>query len=174
MPEANLVPGGLPSRLSARCRQCRPSHVTHPLRKSALLLAAALALPLLAACQSQGASAPPGSISTERVISDLLVSFTDPPVLTSIEAGSLLDKVEGPIRYVVKRPMSGGVWLVTAISQDADVTVQTAVDTLRAAPRILSVDAEDRRRPARSMPSGRDMPPDPSPDLRPATTQPVR
>ncbi|MDF3839145.1 hypothetical protein P3W85_40350 [Cupriavidus basilensis] len=120
-----------------------------------------LALLALTACQAQQRpSAPPAnSISADRAVGDIMVRFSAPPVITSEEAGRLLEPIAGPIRFVVKRPMSGGVWLVTAISASADATLDQAVATLRAAPRIELAEPDRVLKPNRTMPSGRDMPP---------------
>jgi hypothetical protein len=80
-------------------------------------------------------------------------------VTVSEDAGKLLADVQGPVRYVVKRPMSGGVWLVTAITAQADVTLDQAVATLQAAPRVESATPDRMLKPHRAMPVGRDMPP---------------
>ncbi|WP_227459789.1 hypothetical protein [Cupriavidus pauculus] len=135
-----------------------------PLRRAAAVSAAALALTALFAasgCASESKSfAPPrGSITDDRAIGDILVKFTAPEVTVSEDAGKLLADVQGPVRYVVKRPMSGGVWLVTAITAQADVTLDQAVATLQAAPRVESATPDRVLKPHRAMPTGRDMPP---------------
>ncbi|WP_441629972.1 hypothetical protein [Cupriavidus sp. 2MCAB6] len=119
-----------------------------------------LALLALTACQAQQRPyAPAGSISADRAVGDIMVRFSAPPVTGSEEAGRLLESISGPIRFVVKRPMSGGVWLVTAISQSGDATMEQAVATLRAAPRIELAEPDRVLKPNRTMPMGRDMPP---------------
>lgn len=133
------------------------------LRRASVAVAAALALTALTAisgCASESKSfAPPrGSITDDRAIGDILVQFTPPDVTTSEDAGKLLAAVEGPVRYVVKRPMSGGTWLVTAITAKADVTLDQAVATLQAAPRVASATPDRMLKPHRAMPVGRDMP----------------
>ncbi|MNY20495.1 hypothetical protein D3C86_1539760 [compost metagenome] len=76
----------------------------------------------------------------------------------SEDAGKLLAGIEGPVRYVVKRPMSGGVWLVTAITAVPDITLDQAVATLQAAPRVESATSDRTLKPHRTMPTSRDMP----------------
>jgi len=127
----------------------------------AISAAAGLALLALTGCQAQaGASAPPtGSISADRALGDIMVRFTPPAVNMSEDAGRLLAGIEGPIRFVVKRPMSGGVWLVTAITPSADATLDQAVATLRAAPRIETAEPDRVIKPNRTIPTTRDMPP---------------
>jgi len=129
---------------------------------SAAACAAAFSLLALTGCQSQGqraASAPPvGSLSADRSLGDIMIRFNQPEVTASMDAGKQLAQIEGPIRFVVKRPMSGGVWLVTAISPSPDATLDQAVATLRAAPRIASADPDRVLKPNRTMPAGRDMP----------------
>lgn len=121
---------------------------------------AALAVTAVSGCASESKSfAPPrGSITDDRAIGDILVKFTPPDVTTSEDAGKLLTAIEGPVRYVVKRPMSGGVWLVTAITKSPDITADQAVATLQAAPRVESATPDRMLKPHRSMPVGRDMP----------------
>jgi hypothetical protein len=127
----------------------------HPRRKVlAMALAAAASLASLGAvsgCASESKSfAPPrGSITDDRAIGDILVKFTPPEVMATIE---------GPVRYVVKRPMSGGVWLVTAITAAPDITLEQAVTTLQAAPRVESATSDRTLKPHRTMPTSRDMP----------------
>ncbi|RDK10262.1 hypothetical protein [Cupriavidus lacunae] len=126
----------------------------------AIATAASAALLALSACQAQpkASAPPPGSISDDRAIGDIMVRFKPPAVNLSEDAGKLLAEIKGPIRYVVKRPMSGGVWLVTAISASADVTIQQAVETLRATPRIETAEPDRLIKPSRSIPTSRDMP----------------
>lgn len=127
------------------------------LRAAALLL---VALPALSGCKTApDTNAPPlGSISADRVLGDILVRFNDPPVTASEDAGKLLGRIDGPIRFLVKRPMSGGVWLVTAISTAEDATLDQAVQTLRGTPRVAAADADRLLKPHRTMPVSRDMP----------------
>ncbi len=122
--------------------------------------AATVALLALPGCQAQPkASQPPrGSISADRVVGDIMVRFTAPDVNVSEEAGKLLEPIEGPIRFVVKRPLSGGVWLVTAISASPDATMDQALATLRAAPRIGTAEPDRVLKPNHTMPVSRDMP----------------
>ncbi|SDD24304.1 hypothetical protein SAMN05216345_107111 [Cupriavidus sp. YR651] len=129
--------------------------------RTALAIALALtALTAMSGCASESKSfAPPrGSITNDRAIGDILVKFTPPDVNVSEDAGKLLAGIEGPVRYVVKRPMSGGVWLVTAITASADVTLNQAVETLRAAPRVESATPDRTLKPHHGMPPSRDMP----------------
>jgi hypothetical protein len=121
---------------------------------------AALAVAAASGCASESKSfAPPrGSITDDRAIGDILVKFTPPDVATSEDAGKLLAAIEGPVRYVVKRPMSGGVWLVTAITKSPDITADQAVATLQAAPRVESATPDRMLKPHRTMPVSRDMP----------------
>lgn len=124
-------------------------------------VAGALALLSLTGCQAQQASAPPpGAITADRALGDIMVRFRPPAVTESLEAGRLLAQIEGPVRFVVKRPMSGGTWLVTAITPSADITLDQAVDTLRAAPRVEIADPDRILKPNRRMPTGRDASPD--------------
>ncbi|MFJ5382359.1 hypothetical protein ACIPID_11850 [Cupriavidus sp. CER94] len=118
------------------------------------------ALTAVSGCASESKSfAPPrGSITDDRAIGDILVKFAPPEVTASEDAGKLLAEVQGPVRYVVKRPMSGGVWLVTAITASADVTLDQAVATLQAAPRVASATPDRMLRPHRGKPVSRDMP----------------
>ncbi|WP_367394968.1 hypothetical protein [Cupriavidus sp. Agwp_2] len=143
-------------------RHAPPAGRRHrPLRHVlALATAATAALLALSGCQAHsGASAPPpGSITDDRALGDIMVRFKPPAVDMSEDAGKLLAEIKGPIRYVVKRPMSGGVWLVTAISSSADATIDQAVDTLRATPRIETADPDRLIQPNRTMPTSRDMP----------------
>jgi hypothetical protein len=126
-----------------------------------LLAGAALGIVAVAGCQSHSKPlAPPaGSITDDRSIGDIMVRFTPPEVTTSLEAGRLLEAATGPIRFVVKRPLSGGVWLVTAISPSPDADMAQAVATLRTVPRIDLAEPDDLRAPSRPFPIGRDMPP---------------
>lgn len=127
----------------------------------ALVAAASLAsLGAVSGCASESKSfAPPrGSITDDRAIGDILVKFTPPEVTVSEDAGKLLAGIEGPVRYVVKRPMSGGVWLVTAITAVPDITLDQAVATLQAAPRVESATSDRTLKPHRTMPTSRDMP----------------
>lgn len=136
-------------------------HRHRPLRAVlALATAATAALLGLSGCQAHsGASAPPpGSITDDRALGDIMVRFRPPAVDMSEDAGKLLVEIKGPIRYVVKRPMSGGVWLVTAISNTAGATLDQAVDTLRATPRIETAEPDRLIKPNRTMPTSRDMP----------------
>ena len=126
---------------------------------------AALALTALTtmtgcASESKSFAPPPGSITSDRAIGDILVKFTPPEVVVSEDAGKLLATIEGPVRFVVKRPMSGGVWLVTAITASPDITIDQAVATLKAAPRVESATPDRMLKPHRTMPGGRDMPKD--------------
>lgn len=125
-----------------------------------LLVGAVLGALALAGCQSQRKPlAPPaGSITDDRSIGDIMVRFEPPEVTTSLEAGRLLEAATGPIRYVVKRPLSGGVWLVTAISPAPDADMAQAVATLRTVPRVAMAEPDDLRAPSRQFPIGRDMP----------------
>lgn len=127
----------------------------------AIATAASAALLALSGCQAQsGAYAPPpGSISDDRSLGDIMIRFKPPAVDQSVDAGKLLAEIKGPIRFVVKRPMSGGVWLVTAISPSPDATLDQAVDTLRAAPRIDTAEPDRLIKPSRNVPTSRDMPP---------------
>jgi len=124
--------------------------------------AAVLSLFALPGCQSQSqpaASAPPvGSLTADRSLGDIMIRFNQPEVTASVDAGKQLAQIGGPIRFEVKRPMSGGVWLVTAISPSPDATLDQAVTTLRAAPRIASADPDRVLKPNRTMPAGRDQP----------------
>ncbi|WP_231906977.1 hypothetical protein [Cupriavidus sp. D384] len=133
---------------------------TRHLAASALVALGLTALTALSGCASESKSfAPPrGSITDDRAIGDILVKFTPPEVTMSEDAGKLLADVQGPVRYIVKRPMSGGAWLVTAITASADVTLAQAVATLQAAPRVESATADRMLRPHRTKPAGRDMP----------------
>lgn len=136
-----------------------PSHS----RRAAVAALATLALTALttvSGCASESKSfAPPrGSITDDRAIGDILVKFTPPEVVQSEDADKLLATIAGPVRYVVKRPMSGGVWLVTAITASADVTLDQAVATLQSAPRVASATPDRMLKPHRAMPTGRDMP----------------
>lgn len=138
---------------------------SQPFRRKALKIALIAATALGAAiaasgCASESKSfAPPrGSITDDRAIGDILVKFTAPEVTASEDAGQLLAKIEGPVRYVVKRPMSGGVWLVTAITANADITLEQAVATLAAAPRVESATPDRMLKPHRTIPTSRDMP----------------
>lgn len=128
---------------------------------AALVLCAASAFATLSGCASEAQSytPPPGSITDDRAIGDIMVRFTPPAVTVSEDAGKLLAGIAGPFRYVVKRPMSGGVWLVTAISKAPDATLDQAVTTLRAAPRIETAEPDRMLKPHRSLPTSRDMPP---------------
>jgi len=121
---------------------------------------AALAVTAVSGCASASKSfaPPPGSITDDRAIGDILVKFTPPDVVASEDAGKLLAGIEGPVRYVVKRPMSGGVWLVTAVTKSSDVTLDQAVATLKASPRVESATPDRMLKPHRTMPIGRDMP----------------
>jgi hypothetical protein len=121
---------------------------------------AALAVTAVSGCASESKSfaPPPGSITDDRAIGDILIKFTPPDVVASEDAGKLLAGIEGPVRYVVKRPMSGGVWLVTAITKSPDVTLDQAVATLKAAPRVESATPDRMLKPHRTMPTSRDMP----------------
>ncbi|CAG2129900.1 hypothetical protein [Cupriavidus numazuensis] len=122
--------------------------------------AATVALLALPGCQAQPkASQPPrGAITADRVVGDIMVRFTAPDVIISEEAGKLLDTIEGPIRFVVKRPLSGGIWLVTAISASPDTTMDQALATLRAAPRVGTAEPDRVLKPNHTMPVSRDMP----------------
>lgn len=132
-----------------------------PLRLTILCGALALlALATLSACQAQRPSAPASSLNADRAVGDIMVRFTAPPVTASEDAGRLVESIAGPIRFVVKRPMSGGVWLVTAISASADATLDQAVATLRAAPRIDTAEPDRVLKPNRTQPASRDMRPD--------------
>jgi len=135
--------------------------LARPLLAGALGLALALALGGLTGCQaqSQPAPPPPGGISADRAVGDIMVRFRAPAVNDSIEAGRLLADIPGPMRFVVKRPMSGGVWLVTAITDKPDATLDQAVGILREAPRIEVAEPDRLLKPNRSMPTSRDMPP---------------
>ncbi|MDK3026557.1 hypothetical protein QO239_28515 [Cupriavidus taiwanensis] len=126
----------------------------------AVATAASAALLALSACQAQpkASAPPPGSITDDRALGDIMVRFKPPAVDMSEDAGKLLAEIKGPIRYVVKRPMSGGVWLVTAISPSADATLDQAVDTLRATPRIDTAEPDRLLKPSRNIPTSRDMP----------------
>lgn len=63
-----------------------------------LTLAVALCgLALAAACSSKPAMPPPGSITDDRAVGDILVRFTPPAVDTSLQAGELLAQAKGPI-----------------------------------------------------------------------------
>lgn len=143
-------------------RHAPPAGRRHrPLRAVlALATAASAALLALSACQAQsGASAPPpGSITDDRALGDIMIRFKPPAVDMSEDAGKLLAEIKGPIRYVVKRPMSGGVWLVTAISATPGTTLDQAVDTLRSTPRIDTAEPDRMIQPNRTMPTSRDMP----------------
>ncbi|WP_137926782.1 hypothetical protein [Cupriavidus sp. 2SB] len=123
---------------------------------------AALAMTAISGCASESKSfAPPrGALTNDRALGDILVKFTPPDVMLSEDAGKLLAAIEGPARYVVKRPMSGGVWLITAITTSGDVTMDQAVATLKAAPRIESATPDRMLKPHRARPTGRDMPSD--------------
>ena len=127
---------------------------------SAIAALALTALTAVSGCASESTSfAPPrGSITDDRAIGDILVKFAPPEVTASEEAGKLLAEIKGPVRYMVKRPMSGGVWLVTAVTASADVTLDQAVATLQAAPRVESATPDRLLRPHRTMPGSRDMP----------------
>ncbi len=134
-----------------------------PQTRRARCVAAAFGLALLSltGCQAQPpASPPPGAITTDRPLGDIMVRFSPPAVTESMEAGRLLAQIEGPVRFVVKRPMSGGMWLVTAIAPSADTTLDQAVATLRAAPRVEIADPDRVLKPNRRMPEGRDQPQD--------------
>ncbi|QYY32599.1 hypothetical protein K2O51_17665 [Cupriavidus pinatubonensis] len=120
--------------------------------------AATLALLALSGCQAQPSQPPRGAITADRVVGDIMVRFTAPDVIVSEEAGKLLDTIEGPIRFVVKRPLSGGVWLVTAISASPDATMDQALATLRAAPRVGTAEPDRVLKPNHTMPVSRDMP----------------
>jgi hypothetical protein len=124
-------------------------------------IAATAALGAISGCASESRSyAPPaGSITDDRAIGDIMVRFTPPEVIVSEDAGKLLAGITGPYRYVVKRPMSGGVWLVTAISKSTDATLDQAVTVLRGAPRIETAEPDRVLKPHRTMPKTRDMPP---------------
>lgn len=114
---------------------------------------------LLAACSGPKPAAPPeGSITDDRALGDIMVRFTPPPVETSLQAGQVLGEIKGPVRFVVKRPMSGGVWLVTAISPEPDATLDQALETLRAVPRVQTAEPDRLLRPHRARPEGRDLP----------------
>jgi hypothetical protein len=116
-------------------------------------------LGLTGCSSSHTASAPPpGSITNDRSLGDIMVRFNPPPVVVSEDAGKQLAAIKGPIRFVVKRPMSGGVWLVTAISPAADATIDQAVATLKAESRIASAEPDRVLKPNRTQPLGRDMP----------------
>lgn len=135
--------------------------VSRPARRATRRLTLAVALcglALAAACSSKPATPPPGAITDDRAVGDILVRFTPPAVDTSLQAGELLAQAKGPIRFVVKRPMSGGTWLVTAISPSPEATIEQAVTTLRALPRIEAAEADRRLTPSRPKPTGRDMP----------------
>jgi hypothetical protein len=134
--------------------------IARRLATSALVALGLTALTAVSGCASESKSfAPPrGSITDDRAIGDILVKFAPPEVTVSEDAGKLLAEVQGPVRYVVKRPMSGGAWLVTAITASADVTLEQAVATLKAAPRVESATADRMLRPHRTKPVSRDMP----------------
>lgn len=150
-----MTHGNLPSKRRAVARRFGRHAAT-----SALVAASLTVLSALTGCASESKSfAPPrGSITDDRALGDILVKFTPPEVTASEDAGKLLAQVAGPVRYVVKRPMSAGVWLVTAITASADVTMDQAVATLQAAPRVESATADRMLRPHRAMPTSRDMP----------------
>ncbi|MBY4895820.1 hypothetical protein [Cupriavidus sp. AU9028] len=114
----------------------------------------------LAACGSGRAPAAPpeGSITDDRALGDILVRFSPPDVNESMQAGELLAAATGPVRFVVKRPMSGGIWLVTAISADKTATLEQALTTLRALPRVQTAEPDRFQGPSRPQPTGRDMP----------------
>lgn len=131
---------------------------THRLRRL-LFVAALCGVAAVAACGTSPAEPPPGAISDDRALGDILVSFT-PPVTTSLQAGEVLGQIEGPVRFVVKRPMSGGVWLVTAITAQPDATLDQALQTLRGQPRVQHAEPDRLLRPHRTIPQGRDMPAD--------------
>lgn len=126
-----------------------------------LIVGAALGVVAIAGCQSQRKPLAPaaGSITDDRSIGDIMVRFTPPEVNTSLEAGRLLEAIPGPIRFVIKRPLSGGVWLVTAISPSPEANMAQAVATLRTVPRVALAEPDDLRAPSRPFPIGRDMPP---------------
>ncbi|WP_458216331.1 hypothetical protein [Paracidovorax citrulli] len=123
------------------------------------VMAAALGL---AACGSGRvpAAPPEGSITDDRALGDILVRFSPPEVTESMQAGELLAGAPGPVRFVVKRPMSGGIWLVTAISADETVTLDQALTTLRGLPRIQTAEPDRLQGPSRMPPTGRNMPKD--------------
>lgn len=136
--------------------------LVRPLLTGALGLALALALGGLSGCQAQSKPVPPppGGITADRSLGDIMVRFRPPAVNDSVEAGKLLAEIQGPARFVVKRPMSGGVWLVTAISDNADATLEQALERLRAAPRVEVAEPDRLLKPNREMPKTREMPPD--------------
>lgn len=150
-----MTHGKLPS-----IRRTAKHRLTRRVATSALVALGLTALAAISGCASESKSfAPPrGSITDDRAIGDILVKFTPPEVTLSEEAGKLLADVQGPVRYVVKRPMSGGAWLVTAITASADVTLDQAVATLQASPRVESATGDRMLRPHRAMPATRDMP----------------
>lgn len=135
------------------------SSSTRPLRRL-LFVAALCGVAAVAACGTSPAEPPPGAISDDRSLGDILVSFTPPPVTTSLQAGEVLQQIKGPVRFVVKRPMSGGVWLVTAITAQPDATMDQALATLRSQPRVEHAEPDRLLRPHRTIPPGRDMPAD--------------
>lgn len=134
--------------------------IARRLATSALVALGLTALTAVSGCASESKSfAPPrGSITDDRAIGDILVKFAPPEVTASEDAGKLLAEVQGPVRYVVKRPLSGGAWLVTAITASTDITLDQAVATLKAAPRVESATADRMLRPHRTKPVSRDMP----------------
>lgn len=154
----NDTPGQLANDLRTALRSGQPARGRRSGLPRALLAAALLGMAGLGGCQSQGMSPPAGAISADRVLGDILVRFSAPEVTTSVEASQLLAQAPGAVRFVVKRPMSGGIWLVTALTPDASATLDQAVTTLRAVPRVESADLERRLHPTRPMPTGRDMP----------------
>lgn len=156
-----MTHGKLPLPRPHCLRRLQPLHPG--VRRAAATALAAVALTALSAvsgCASESKSfAPPlGSITDDRAIGDILVQFAPPEVTVSEDAGKLLAAIPGPVRYVVKRPMSGGTWLVTAITASADVTLDQAVATLQAAPRVTSATPDRLLRPHRDRPVSRDMP----------------
>ncbi len=71
------------------------------------------------------------------------------------DAGKLLAKIEGPVRYVVKRPMPRGVGRSPPSRTTPDITFDQAVATLQAAPRVESATSDRMLKPHRTMPTSR-------------------
>ncbi|NYH98416.1 hypothetical protein FHX63_001192 [Cupriavidus plantarum] len=151
-------PQGRPVWKTSDRRQARP--MRRAVLSTMVAAAAVAGLAAMSGCASESRSyaPPPGSITDDRAIGDIMVRFTPPEVIVSEDAGKLLAGIAGPYRYLVKRPMSGGVWLVTAISKSPDATLDQAVTVLRAAPRIETAEPDRLLKPHRAIPRTRDMP----------------
>jgi hypothetical protein len=112
------------------------------------------------ASESKSFAPPRGSITDDRAIGDILVSsrreVTRPRTQAScgdVQAGALCGQAAD-----VRRRMAGD-----GHHGAADVTLDQAVATLQAAPRVESATPDRMLKPHRAMPVGRDMPNQPAP-----------